>query len=92
MTSLIENIVPEPVALLGKINDRILADHIDKAGAVVIEADAADVDVLRMEAAGRMPILDSALESASTDEERKPHFGEHSAWRALLRQIDQPPR
>lgn len=77
-------------AVMLKIDAEISGGRTDKAEAVNIEADEADVARLRELAGERLPILDSALQAATTPEESKPHFGEHSAWRALMRQIEPP--
>jgi isochorismate hydrolase len=77
-------------AIMLKIDMEISGGRFDSKGVVKIEADAADIARLREQIAERLPVLDAALKAATTDEERKPLFGEHSAWSALLRQL--PPQ
>jgi hypothetical protein len=75
-----------------KVEAETAAGRADKAGAVNIEVPRDDAIFLHGFALGRKHALDAALEKASTDDERKPLFGEHSAWSALLRQLPAVPQ
>lgn len=89
MQSLLEFSMPLNGALIKvNIGNEIEAGRADKTGAVTIEAGDDDIAYLRDLAGARVPELDKLLAAATSKEEQKPHFGEHSAWRALMRQID----
>lgn len=76
--------------LHSKVSEQLRHGAEDKAGAVQIMADDEEVAYLSFTAGQRIGTLDSLLQAATTDEERKPYFGEHSAWRALMKQIEPP--
>lgn len=74
-----------------KINAKIAAEveagRDDKTGAVMIEACFADTTVLQGFAAGSIQRLNIELEKAADGPDKHRLMGEHSAWRALLRQM-----
>lgn len=59
-----------------------------KDGSIQIEVGPEYAAVLRGHAVARLTALEASLAACATDEERKPFFGENSAWRALQKQID----
>lgn len=64
------------------------AGAIAKDGSISIEAPDEVAAVLREHATARLAALEVSLNACTTDEERKPFFGENSAWRALMRQLE----
>lgn len=62
------------------------AERFQKDGAVMIEADSDDVALLYGYATGSMSKLDAALLTAAPEDKHK-LLGQHSAWRALVRQV-----
>jgi hypothetical protein len=61
---------------------------IAKDGSIAVWVSSIQSNALRAHASARLEVLDAALAACTTDEERKPYFGESSAWRALKKQID----
>ncbi|WP_109479108.1 hypothetical protein [Paraburkholderia sp. C35] len=64
------------------------AGGIAKDGSISLEVADTDVERLRGHATARLAALEASLANCTTDEERKPFFGENSSWRGLMRQID----
>lgn len=61
---------------------------IAKDGSMSVEVPDLQVELLRGHATARLAALEVSLANCATDEERKPFFGENSAWRALMRQLE----
>jgi hypothetical protein len=64
------------------------AGGIAKDGSISVEVPDLQAELLRGHATARLAALEVSLANCATDEERKPFFGENSAWRALMRQLD----
>lgn len=61
---------------------------IAKDGSIYIVVNETEVGVLTAHALSVIPGIEAALEVATTDEEKRPFFGLHSSWSALLRNIE----
>lgn len=87
MNALLAAMIPEggTVALIGL---EVAAGRADKDGAVMIEVPHTDAIGLLGIATGRMSALDAELKTAAPEDKHK-LLGEHSAWRALARQLPQ---
>lgn len=70
------------------IRGKWAAGGIAKDGSISVELSDADFAPLRAYATARLAALEASLAACTTDEERKPFFGENSAWRALMRQVE----
>jgi hypothetical protein len=70
------------------IRGKWAAGGIAKDGSISVELGDADVERLRGHATARLAVLEVSLAACTTDEERKPFFGENSAWRGLMRQLE----
>jgi hypothetical protein len=91
MAALLTEHFPEggTVALIAA---EVAAGRADKAGAVQIAPDASNVPFLYSYALGRIGKLDADLAAMAADSpDKRPLMGEHSAWRALVRQLPAPP-
>ncbi|KVN83409.1 hypothetical protein [Burkholderia ubonensis] len=64
------------------------AGGIAKDGSINVEVTDAQAELLRGHATARLTALEASLANCATDEERKPFFGENSAWRAVMRQLE----
>jgi hypothetical protein len=67
----------------------VAAGRTDKDGAVQVEAERDNAFALLGFALGSMSKLDAALALAEGDDKRR-MLGEHSAWRALVKQLPRP--
>jgi|GEM_PF-5708658 len=75
--------------ILKRIEAEVAAGREDKAGAVMIEATREDCALLYGYALGSMSKLDAELPNAAAEDKHK-LLGQHSAWRALVRQVAEP--
>jgi len=85
MAALLTALIPEG-GTVASINAEVAAGRTDKDGAVMVELEPGNDLVLYGLALGRMGTLDAELKHADADTKRR-LMGEHSAWRALVRQL-----
>lgn len=69
------------------IREQWASGGLDKAGAVSINVTEQEAELLAGFANERLTVLTATLDACTTDEEKKPHFGEHSSLSALLRNV-----
>lgn len=72
------------------IREQHAAGVVAKDGAINVNLTAEEGALLATHAQGRINALEVSLAACTTDEQRKPYFGENSAWRALVKQIFPP--
>lgn len=92
MPTEVDGTLVSAVAGCASIQDLIRAQWatggIAKDGSMFIVVNDMEVGVLAAHALSVIPELEAALEAATTDEEKRPFFGLHSSWSALLRNIE----
>jgi hypothetical protein len=85
MAALLIEAFPEG-SLRARIEAETVAERFVKDGAVMIEATSDDIALLYGYALGSMSKLDAELPQAAAEDRHK-LLGQHSAWRALVRQV-----
>lgn len=90
MAELLATEFPEDGDTRQKIAAEVAAGRADKTGAVMIDSTPTDTALLHGYTLGSIARLDAELPKADEANKHK-LMGEHSAWRALLRQFPERP-
>lgn len=91
MAALLAELLPATGNTNTKIAAEVAAGRHDAAGAVLIESEHVDTVYLHGFALGSMSKLDAELGKIEGGPEKHKLLGQHSAWRALVRQMPQYP-
>lgn len=70
-----------------RIEAEVAAGRADKTGAVMVEVESGNIALIYGYALGSISKLDAELKQTPEGPDKHKLLGEHSAWRALVRQV-----